>query len=104
MVTGLLDRPAGLAFLHEVVGMAVHEPPSVALRPENLRNAQFHDGYWLELAQTHNAHRMSCGRPVRRDPDGNRTHVFVSGQRRAARHQHQETAEDERWCDLSKPD
>src|SRR6202022_2281288 len=31
------------AFVHELVGVAMDEPPSVALKPERLSDAQFHD-------------------------------------------------------------
>jgi hypothetical protein len=84
----------GLAFLHQFVGMAVDEPPSIAFQPERLADAQFHKGCGLAIAASQEGSdmyrsrvmhcadlRMSCNRalrqrlPFRRSPVGPDTHT-----------------------------
>src|ERR1700737_3633842 len=42
-VTAARRSSGRFAFVHELVGVAMDEPPSVALKPERLSDAQFHD-------------------------------------------------------------
>jgi hypothetical protein len=38
-------------FLHQLVGVPVHEAPSLALQPERLPDPQFHNWYGLAVAR-----------------------------------------------------